>query len=291
MNAAWVPLPAPGPPSKIRRIGPTPRERLILVEPRIIRWRAEGCHGAPCSRSSGVSTPASIAPVPEGHRDAVAVAQRAQLLERLEALGRRRRERGVLAQEAHAVGVDADVAIGGEALGQALARRARRRRARRESARARSTARSRRCRRRPSRRSGSKKVVGVVDRMRRGGDRGVGAQRPARVATLRTSCGSMSGSSPCTFTTISSSAEAQQLAPPRRGGRCRSGASGEVVHTFAAARARRHRAISWWSVAITTSSAPLARARSATHATSGLPRDVGEHLARQARRAHARRDR
>src|SRR5688572_33290913 len=30
-------------------------------------------------------------------------------------------------------------------------------------------------------------------------------------------------------------------------------------------------AICWWSVAITTSSAPLARARSAAQATSGLP--------------------
>ena len=46
------------------------------------------------SRSSGVSTPGAGVPPRDLDGDAVAVPQRAQLLERLEALDRRRRERG-----------------------------------------------------------------------------------------------------------------------------------------------------------------------------------------------------
>jgi hypothetical protein len=48
--------------------------------------------------------------------------QRAQLLEGLEAFGRGRREAGVFPQEAHAVAVDADVAHGRQARRQRFAR-------------------------------------------------------------------------------------------------------------------------------------------------------------------------
>ena len=214
----------------------------------------------PRSRSAAVSTPGLERLVPERDRDAMAVPQRAQLLERLEALGGRGRERRVLAQEARAVGVDADVAD--TRAGPRAARRAsaRTRRARTGSARGRSTARIRRYRARPSPRSDRR-----TRRPRRSGAprwRSTALGRSASSpATLRISSGSMSGSSPCTFTTISSWRVAQQRRPPRRAGRCRSRASTEVVQTFQPSAATAS-AISWWSVAITTSSAPLAaRAR------------------------------
>src|SRR5258706_15451500 len=60
--------------------------------------------------------------VPKRYRNTMAVCECAQLLERCEALGVGGCQRGVAREVSRAVGVDADVAIGGQARGKGAAR-------------------------------------------------------------------------------------------------------------------------------------------------------------------------
>src|SRR4051794_41087435 len=118
MNAAWVPLPAPGPPSKISR---------MQTPPRVVFFGARRLYGAgeplPDAREvlGGVHARFHRL-VPEGDGDPIAVAERAQLLQRLEALRRGVREARVAPQESDAVRVEPDVAKGWEAFGQGVPR-------------------------------------------------------------------------------------------------------------------------------------------------------------------------
>src|SRR5450631_1794483 len=139
-KAAWVPLPAPGGPSNMSRIGCKSRvKRTLGIDLSKARPRR---HGAvePClsnarrfcpqsrQRSNGRggrggeqgAHPLQILLGVDARRrraarnaddDAVSVPQRAQLLKSLETLDRRRTERRVMAQEAHPVGVEAVMAI------------------------------------------------------------------------------------------------------------------------------------------------------------------------------------
>ena len=143
MKAACVPLPAPGAPNKISLMVSSDRflnfcalragargARAGALRPRIARasvqmaartggGSAAAKRARTRARSSGVSTPGPGACVAHMHRDAVAVPQGAQLLQRLDGLDRRRRQRREMPQEAGAVAVDADVAqrrrLGGSA--------------------------------------------------------------------------------------------------------------------------------------------------------------------------------
>src|SRR5436189_4354917 len=97
MKLAWVPFPAPGGPKRIRRT-----TAAISISSQHSKHSLEVLRRIDARRNVGFA---------HQHGDAMAVPQRAQLLERLGALDRRRRQRRVCAQEAHAVGVDAGVAI------------------------------------------------------------------------------------------------------------------------------------------------------------------------------------
>ena len=196
---------------------------------------------------------------------------------------------GVLAQEAHAVGVDADVAIARASPPGARRATARRRRAHTGSARARSTARSPRASTTTFTTLGSKNVAAES----------IGC---AAVAIEASGCRASSPRHLADELRIDErlvaldvhhdlvGGEARAAPPPRRGDRCRSRASGEVMQTLASRARATASAMSSWSVAITTSSAPLCARALRDPGHERLAADVGEHLSRQARRAHARRD-
>ena len=103
------------------------------------------------------------------------------------------------------------------------------------------------------------------------------------------SAGSISGSSPCTLTTIVVGAS-----PSSCGRFGEAVGAGRVVGArhdrVEAVRARRQRDARVVGGDDDARARRLPRARSATRTTIGLPRDVGERLARQARRRVARRD-
>ena len=222
------------------------------------------------------------------HRDAMAVPERAQLLERLEALDRRGRERG----EARA-GTTCDRRRG-RSGGTAEVASGSASRVRANASRAHGIGRAAEVQRVAGgvehhlHHVGIEGLVGVGDRMAGGGDRGVRAATRAASAMRRISAGSSSGSSPCTLTTISSSRQARALvaASARRSvpvgwsatgqahRRCRARGDG-LLHTRVvggddhARRAALHRAL-----------------RNPHH--HRLAGDVGQRLARQARRRVAR---
>src|SRR5262249_6744031 len=115
-NWACVPLPAPGMPSN-----------MIFMA-----CSSTDCSTTPSagSRARSSSETAPHAPQVRGgvdprmrraerdrHGDAIAVCQRAQLLERLEALDGRRRKAGKPLEDPRAVGVDAEMAVDGQAAG------------------------------------------------------------------------------------------------------------------------------------------------------------------------------
>ena len=226
--------------------------------------------------------------VADVHGDALAVPEHAQLLERLDLLERAVREPRKAAQEAGPVGVEADVAQ----------RRRRRRRGPpaagvvappRESARARSRARGRAASSTTLTMFGLSKSARVCrSRAPPCSSRSRGARR-AGSAQASISAGSISGSSPCTLTTISSS-------PSRP--------------SSAQASARRSLPLAW-SARVSTAATPWrgaggddvgvvgrdddARARRQRGALRDAhdhrqAADVGQRLARQARRRQPRRN-
>src|SRR5688572_27063250 len=129
MNAACVPLPAPGAPNRISLIdGPRCRclSRVLPVSGPVQASRAriacsscakltlrraesaeQGPHAGQVLRRVHARSRARVADM---HRDAFAVPEHAQLLQRFERLQRARRQRRKARQEADPVGVDADVA-------------------------------------------------------------------------------------------------------------------------------------------------------------------------------------
>src|SRR3954462_1857172 len=98
MKLAWVPLPAPGGPRRIKRMTASCQHSTDGLE--ILR-RVDA------RRDLGFA---------HRHGDAIAVPQDPQLLEGLGLLERRRRERGVALQEADAVSIDACVPVAHAAL-------------------------------------------------------------------------------------------------------------------------------------------------------------------------------
>src|SRR5688572_29073014 len=129
MNAACVPLPAPGAPNRISLID-GPRCRCLScaapvsgpVRAARARIACSSCAKLTLARLKSVEQrphagqvlgrvdTRSGPRVAHVHRDALAVPQHAQLLQRLEGFQRARGERREALQEADAIGVDADVA-------------------------------------------------------------------------------------------------------------------------------------------------------------------------------------
>src|SRR4249919_478401 len=105
MKPAWVPFPAPGPPSNISRMPASPPRVRFLCSRRLYPGEAPA---DPFEVLLRIDTRLHWR-IPEGDRDAVPVGERPQLLERLETLRGGLRQAGVFAEIGHAIRVKADM--------------------------------------------------------------------------------------------------------------------------------------------------------------------------------------